>query len=63
MINLTPAACADRTFRNGGREVIAWAGRRLRLAVRMVIRAVKMDRDEQVCPCGNASCSPVGRRR
>jgi len=29
--------------------MIAWAGRRLRLAARTVIRAVRMANDEQVC--------------
>jgi hypothetical protein len=41
-------AHADRAFRKGGRDVIAWAGRCLWLAVRMVIRAVRMTHDEQV---------------
>jgi len=52
MIDLAQAARADHAFRNSGREMIAWAGRRLRLAVRTVIRAViravKMANDEQV---------------
>ena len=48
MIDLTQAARADRAFRKGGRDMIAWAGRRLWLAVRMVIRTVRMARHEQV---------------
>jgi hypothetical protein len=48
MIDFTQAARADRTFRNGSREMIAWAGRCLRLAVRTVIPAVKMAHHEQV---------------
>ena len=48
MIDLTQAARADRAFRKGGRDMIAWAGRRLSLAVRMVIRAVQMAHHEQV---------------
>ena len=42
-------ARAGRAFRKGARGMIAWAGRRLWLAVRMVIRAVKMAHHEQVC--------------
>jgi hypothetical protein len=41
-------ARADRTFRNGAGDMMAWAGRRLWLAVRMVIRAVAMAHHEQV---------------
>jgi hypothetical protein len=41
-------ARADRAFRKGGRDMIAWAGRCLWLAVRPVIRAVRMAHDEQV---------------
>ena len=41
-------ARADRAFRKGVRDMMAWAGRRLWLAVRMVIRAVRMAHDEQV---------------
>ncbi len=41
-------ARADRAVRNGARDMMAWAGRRLWLAVRTVIRAVKMAHDEQV---------------
>ena len=48
MIDLTQAARADRAFRKGGRDMIAWAGRRLSLAVRTVIRAVRMAHHEQV---------------
>jgi hypothetical protein len=48
MMDLAQAARADRTFRNGGREMIAWAGRRLWLAVWAVIRAVRMAHEEQV---------------
>ncbi len=43
---------ADRAFRKGGREMIAWVGRRLWLAalmvIRAVIRAVRMAHHEQV---------------
>ena len=46
------AVRADRAFRKGGREMIAWVGRRLLLAARMVIRtvirAVRMAHHEQV---------------
>ncbi len=38
----------DRAFRKAGRDMIAWAGRRLWLAVRTVIRAVQMAHHEQV---------------
>ena len=48
MIDLTQAARADRAFRKGGQDMIARAGRRLWLAVRMVIRAVQMAHHEQV---------------
>jgi hypothetical protein len=41
-------ARADRAFRKGGQEMIAWVGRRLWLAVRTVIRAVRMAHDQQV---------------
>jgi hypothetical protein len=41
-------ARADRAVRNGARAMMAWVGRRLWLAVRMVIRAVRMAHDEQV---------------
>jgi len=41
-------ALADRAFRKGGRDMIAWAGRCLWLAVRTVIRAVRMAHHEQV---------------
>ena len=41
------SARADRAFRRGGQEMIAWAWR-LWLAVRMVIRAVRMAHDQQV---------------
>ena len=37
-----------RAVRDGAREVMAWAGRRLWLAIRMVIRAVRLAHDEQV---------------
>ena len=42
-------ARADRAFRKGVRDMMAWAGGRLWLAVRTVIRAVKMAHHEQVC--------------
>jgi hypothetical protein len=35
-------------FRKGARELMAWAGRRLWLAVRTVIRAVRLAHHEQV---------------
>ena len=41
-------ARADRAFRKGARELMAWAGRRLWLAVRTVIRAVRLAHHEQV---------------
>ncbi len=41
-------ARADRALRNGARDMLAWAGRRLWLAVLLVIRAVQMAHDEQV---------------
>jgi hypothetical protein len=41
-------ARADRAFRNGARDMMAWAGRRLLLAVRTVICAVRMAHHEQV---------------
>jgi hypothetical protein len=42
------AAVLARAFRDGDRRMIAWAGRRLWPAARMVIRAVRMANDEQV---------------
>ena len=41
-------ALADRAFRKGARDMMAWAGRRLWPVIRMVIRAVTMAHDEQV---------------
>jgi hypothetical protein len=41
-------ARARHAFRKGARGLMAWAGRRLRLAVRTVIRAVSMAHHEQV---------------
>ena len=41
-------ARADRAFWNGVREIIAWADRCLRLAVRTVTRAVRLAHHEQV---------------
>ena len=41
-------ATGVRAVRNGARDLMAWAGRRLRLAVRTVIRAVRLAHDEQV---------------
>jgi len=38
----------DPAFRNGAGDVIAWVSRCLWLAVRTVIRAVRMAHDEQV---------------
>jgi hypothetical protein len=37
-----------RAVRNGARDMMAWAGRRLWPAVRTVIRAVRLAHDEQV---------------
>jgi hypothetical protein len=42
------SACADRAFRKCARDMMAWAGRRLWLAVRTVIRAVRTAHLEQV---------------
>ena len=54
---------ADRAVREGARDMMAWAGRRLRLAVRMVIRAVKMAHHEQVsmweCVLLTSGASPL----
>jgi len=41
-------AGADRAVRNAARDMMAWAGRRLWLAARAVIRAVTMAHHEQV---------------
>ena len=41
-------ARADRAFAKGARDMMAWAGRRLWLAVQTVIRAVRMAHYEQV---------------
>jgi hypothetical protein len=41
-------ARADRAFRNSARGMLAWVGRCLWLAVRMVIRAVRLAHHEQV---------------
>jgi hypothetical protein len=41
-------ARADRAFRKGAQDMMAWAGRLSWLAVRTVIRAVKMAQHEQV---------------
>jgi len=41
-------ATGVRAVRNGAWDMMAWAGRRLWLAVRMVIRAVRLAHDEQV---------------
>ena len=41
-------ARTGRAVRNSARDMMAWAGRRLRLAVRTAIRAVRMAHDEQV---------------
>ena len=41
-------ARAGRAFRKGARDMMAWAGRRLWLAVRTVIRAVRLAHHEQV---------------
>jgi hypothetical protein len=41
-------ARSGRAFRKTGREMMAWAGRRLSLAVRTVIRPVRLAHDEQV---------------
>jgi len=42
-------ARAHRAFRKGARDMMTRAGRRLWLAVRTVLRAVKMAHHEQVC--------------
>jgi hypothetical protein len=42
-------ARADRAFSKGARDMIAWAGRRLRPPAQTVIRAVRMAHHEQVC--------------
>src|SRR5262249_15921361 len=47
-IVLAAGARGDRAVRNGARDMLAWAGRCLWLAVRMVIRAVQMAHHEQV---------------
>jgi len=41
-------ARSGREFRKAAREMMAWAGRRLWLAIRTVIRAVRLAHDEQV---------------
>ena len=41
-------ARAGRAFQESGRDMLAWAGRRLWLAARTVIRAVTMAHHEQV---------------
>ena len=41
-------ARADSALRKGARDIMTWASRRLRLAVRTAIRAVRMAHDEQV---------------
>jgi len=41
-------ARADRAFRNGAQDMMAWVGRGLWLAVWTVIRAVRMAHHEQV---------------
>jgi hypothetical protein len=48
MTDLAQAARADRAFRKGGRDMIAWAGRPVWLAARTVIRTVKMAHHEQL---------------
>jgi len=47
-IGRASGARADRTLEKGARDLMAWASRRLWLAVRMVIRAVRMAHHEQV---------------
>ena len=42
------AARTGRAVRNGARDMMAWAGRRLWAAVRTVIRAVRLAHNEQV---------------
>ena len=44
----TRSARADRAIQEGARDMMAWAGRRLWLAVRTVIGAVRMAHHEQV---------------
>ena len=41
-------ARTGRAVRNGARDMMAWAGRRLWAAVRTVIRAVRLAHNEQV---------------
>ena len=42
-------ACADHAVGKGARGMLAWAGRRLWLAARTVIRAAGMAHHEQMC--------------
>jgi hypothetical protein len=60
-------ARADRAFRNGARDMMARAGRRLWLAARTVIRAARMAHDEQVrmweCLLLTSGAAPADRRR
>ena len=47
-IGRADGARADRAFGKGARDLMGWVGRRLWLAVRTVIRAVRMAHHEQV---------------
>ena len=47
-IGRAKGARAGRAFRKGARDMMAWAVRCLWLAVRMVIRVVRMAHEEQV---------------
>ena len=64
------SARANRAARNGDRGLLAWAGRRLWLAARIVIRAVQMAHHEQVSAwecvlltSGAAPLTPAGPLR
>ena len=65
-----PKALTRTALWKGGQDMIAWAGRRLSLAVRMVIRVVRMTHHEQVSmwecvllPSGVAPLSAAGPLR
>jgi len=47
-IGRADGARADRAFGKGARDLMGWVGRRLWLAVRTVIRAVRLAHHEQV---------------
>ena len=56
-------ARTGRAVRNGARDMMAWAGRRLWPAVRTVIRAVRLAHDEQVrmweCVLATSGAAPL----